>query len=421
MVFPSSVIRRLAPSEEWYAQSMTFGAITLDLTGQFDTAAMSVAFDALLESHPTLAGHLEKASDGRHQIVTDDLLHPGIWLASPESTETELDPGLSLANLKVRPVGGRTEVTLYVHHSLADGHHQAALLFELFSRYTDVVTTGSPGQVSAEPAPEPLEALLESRGIVKNPRSGLERFMPAMFAYELPPPRLGERLPNPTKPVPAPTARGRLTDEETTALVDFGRTHRLFLNPLVSAAVLLAEWRLRESPEIPIPYVYVVDLRMLLDPPVSAMEATDPLGMATYLAHIDSKTTLVELARDVAENLQVDVSEGVVQTSMLHFKPQYDDGPRGLPDVVSSTNLGRTPPLRTPPELHVSDWRTTIFRASRVVDMYTVGIFGMHLAVEHHSYAPQSQQSVDLVLSILRDAAREHQRREASSATGPNA
>jgi hypothetical protein len=405
MAFPSSVIRRLAPSEEWYAQSMTFGAITLDLTGRFDTAAMSTAFDALLESHPVLAGRLEKGSDGRHEIVTDDLLHPGLWLATPESPEVTLDPCVSLINVKVKPVDERTEVTLYVHHSLADGHHQAALLFELFSRYTDVVSTGGPGPVSAAPAPVSLENLLDRRGMPKNQRSGLERFMPAMFAYELAPPRVPEVRGQVTRPVPAPTARGRLTQDETNALVEFGRANRLFLNPLTSAALLLAEWQLRGTPNIPIPYVYVVDLRTLLDPPVGATEATDPLGMATYLAHIDSKTELVELARDIAGSLATDLSDGVVQTSMLHFKPQYDDGPRGLPDVVSSTNLGRTPPLRTPAGLSVTDWRTTIFRASMVVDMYSVGIFGGHVAVEHHTYAPRPQRSVDLVLSILRDAA----------------
>jgi hypothetical protein len=316
-----------------------------------------------------------------------------------------LDPFISLINVNVKPVDGRTEVTLYVHHSLADGHHQAALLFELFSRYEDVVSSGRPGPVSAAPAPVSLEDVLDRRGIAKNQRSGLERFMPAMFAYELPPPRVPERHSNPTRPVPAPTARARLTKDETNAVVEFGRANRLFLNPLMSAALLLAEWQLRQTPDIPIPYVYVVDLRMLLDPPVGAMEATDPLGMATYLAHIDSKTGLVDLARDIADNLATDLSDGVVQTSMLHFKPQYDDGPRGLPDVVSSTNLGRTPPLRTPPGLSVTDWRTTIFRASTVVDMYSVGIFGDHVAVEHHTYAPRPQRSVDLVLSILRDAA----------------
>ena len=408
-MFPSSVIRVLAPSEEWYAQSMTFGAITVDLVGQFDTAAMSAAFDAMVEGRPALSGHLEKRSDGRHQIVTDDLLHPGISVLAPGSPDIDLDPGVSLANLQVKAVDGRTEVTLYVHHSLADGHHQAALLFELFARYTAAVSNGSAGPVVMEPTPASLETVLEHRGIAKNSRSGLERFMPAMFAYDLGPPPPVDRRGAPTKPVPAPTVRGWLTKEETTAVVDFGRAHRLFLNPLLSAAILMAEWQYRATPEIPIPYVYVIDLRMLLDPPIAATEATDPLGMATYLAHIDATTSLVELARDVAENLASDMSDGVVQTSMLHFKPQYDDGPRGLPDIVSSTNLGRTPPLSTPPGLDVTDWRTTIYRASRIVDMYTLGVFDDQLVVEHHKYTSQPQPTVELVLSILRDAVLTHQ------------
>jgi hypothetical protein len=412
-VFATSVIRKLAPSEEWYAQSMTFGAITLQLSGEFDSDAMSDAFDALLASHPVLAAHLEKGSDGRHQIVTDDLLHPGIWTgdnrAGSESSGIELDPAVALVNLMVRRLDGQTELTLYVHHSVADGHHAAGLLCELFSRYTDVVCSGSAGPVSAQPAPESLEAVLERRGISKIARSGLERFMPAMFAYELPPPRSAEWIGNPEKPVAAPTARGRLTKHETTALMEFGHAHRLFLNPLISAAILLAESRLRETPGIPIPYVYVVDLRMLLQPPVSAMSATNPLGMATYLARVKANTSLVDLARDIAENLRADMSDGVVQQSMLHFKPQYDAGQRGLPDVVSSTNLGRTPALRTPPDLHVDDWRTDIYRASSIVDMYSVGIFSEQLAVEHHTYTPEPQRSVDLVLAILRAAALEHQ------------
>nr|WP_246230678.1 acyltransferase [Mycolicibacterium sediminis] len=404
-MFASSEIRKLAPSEEWYAQSMTYGAITLDLTGTFDTAAMSAAFDALLESHPVLAGRLERDSGGRHTIVTDDLMHQGIWIASADSDDVFLDPGASLINLTVKAVDGHTEVTLYVHHSLADGHHQAALLFELFSRYADAVATGGTGPGGTAPTPQPLETVLDRRGIAKNQRSGLERFMPAMFAYDLPPAAVSGASKQPTRPVPAPTGRGRLTAAETNAVLEFGMANRLFLNPLVSAAVLLAEWRLRRTPEIPIPYVYVVDLRGLVEPPVGAMEATDPLGMATYLAHIDSRTDIVDLARDVADNFATDLADGVVQTSMLHFKPQYDDGPRGLPDVVSSTNLGRTPPLPTPPGLSVTDWRTTIYRASTVVDMYSVGIFGENLAVEHHTYAPEAQRSVDEVLTILRDAA----------------
>jgi phenolphthiocerol/phthiocerol/phthiodiolone dimycocerosyl transferase len=415
MGFPTSVIRKLAPSEEWYAQSKTFGAITLHLSGPFDTDAMSVAFDALLQSHPVLAAHLEKGPDGSHLIVTDDFLHPGIrvdegYNGATSDTSIELDPSVSLVDLIVRPADGEAELTLCVHHSLADGYHLGELLLELFSRYTDVVCTGSTGPASARPAPESLEALLERRGIRKRQRSGLERFMPAMFAYELPPPRSPVRVSTSVRPLPVPAARGRLTERETTALVEFGQAQRLFLNPLVSAAILLAEWRLRKTPDIPIPYVYVVDLRSLLEPPVPPMGATNPLGMATYLAAIKPRTDLVDLARDLAETFRADLSDGVIQQSMLHFKPQYDEGQRGLPDVVSSTNLGRTPDLRTPPNVQVDDWQTEIYRSSSVFDMYSVGTFGDRLAIERHTYAPEPQRSVELVLSILRATALEFQR-----------
>jgi hypothetical protein len=330
--------------------------------------------------------------------------------ASSETSRIELDPSVSLVNLMVKPADGHAELTLCAHHSLADGYHLAGLLVELFSRYTDVVRTGSTGPVSAQPAPEPLEAVLEQRGIQKKQRSGLERFMPAMFAYELSPPRPAERLCNPASPVAVPAARGRLTERETTALVEFGQVHRLFLNQLVSAAILLAEWRIRKTPDIPIPYVYVVDLRPLLEPPVSPMGATNPLGMATYLAAIKPNTTLVDLARDVAKTFRVDLFDGVIQQSMLHFKPQYDEGQRGLPDVVSSTNLGKTPALRSPPNLRVDDWQTEIYRSSSIFDMYSIGMFGDQLAVERHTYAPEPQRSVDVILSILRATALEFQR-----------
>ena len=89
-------------------------------------------------------------------------------------------------NLRLKSGGGSTALTLYTHHSLADAHHAFGLLEELFSLYTDVVTTGDPGPITPQPAPEPLELLLEQRGVTQQRRSGLERLFPALFAYDLP-------------------------------------------------------------------------------------------------------------------------------------------------------------------------------------------------------------------------------------------
>ena len=125
-------------------------------------------------------------------------------------------------------------------------------------------------------------------------------------------------------------ARGRLTERETTELIEFGQAHRLFLNALVSAAILLAEWQLRKTPDIPIPYVYVVDLRSLLAPPVSSTGRHQSVGNG-YLSRRNQadNTGVVDLAHDIAETFRADLSDGVIQQSMLHFKPQYDESPPG--------------------------------------------------------------------------------------------
>ncbi len=412
MVFPTSVIRKLAPSEEFFAETETFTAVTVYLKGSVDVDAMSNAFDTLLEVYPVYAGHLEQGADGRYQIVTDDLLHPGIWIVEGDngrSSLMQLDQSVSLLNLLVKAGAGQSELTLYVHHGLADGQHIGGLLFELFSRYSNVVSTGDPGPVSVQPAPEPIEAVLEQRGIGKQRRSGLDRFIPAMFAYELPP-RRSTGGSKPPVPVAVPAARGRLSKPETTALVQFGRNNRLFVNSLVSAAILLAEWRLRETPHIPIPFLCPVNLRGLLEPPVTPTGSTLPMGVATYLAQITPNTNIVDLARDIADTLQADLSEGVIQQSMLHFSLQYEEIP-GLPDAVINTNIGNISAMPPPPDLELVDFQSEFHRSSSgVVDIYSTGVAGGQLRVEHHVQTAAPERSVELILSLLRAASLEYQR-----------
>ncbi|KUI38240.1 acyltransferase [Mycobacterium sp. IS-1496] len=410
-MFSASVIRKLAPSEEFFAETQTFTSVTVYLEGVLDVDAMSTAFDVLLEMYPVYAGHLEQGADRRFQIVTDDLLHAGMWTVEGDddrSPHMRLDQSVSLLNLLVRTGAGRAELTLFVHHSLADGHHIAGLFFELFTRYTELVKTGDIGPVDVQQAPDSVETVLAQRGIQKLRRSGLDRFIPAMFAYELPP-RRSSGLEQPTEPVAVPASRGRLTKDETTALVRFGRKNRLFVNSLVSAAILLTEWRLRETPHIPIPYLCPVNLRGLLEPPVTPTACTLALGVACYLAQITSDTNLTGLAHDIADTLQDDLSEGVIQQSMLHFSLQYEEIP-GLPDAVIFTNIGNVSAVPTPPDLEIVDYRSEFHRASAaVVDIYTCGIAAGQLRVEHHVQNAASERSIESILSLLRAASLESQ------------
>lgn len=405
-MFPSSVIRPLAPSEEFFAETETFTAVTVFLKGSVDVDALSMAFDALLEVYPVYAGHLESGADGRFQIVADDLMHPGMWFLEGDderSAAMKLDQSVSLLNLLLRSREGQAELTLFVHHALADGHHIAGLLYELLSRYTAVVTTGDVGPATAEPVPQSIESVLAERGIRKQRRSGLDRFIPAMFAYELPP-RRSTGWTKPDAPLPVPAARGTLTKDETAALVKFGRRHRLFVNSLVSAAILLAEWRLRDTPYIPVPYLCPVNLRGLVEPPVTPTGCTLALGVSTYLAQITPETTLVDLARDIADTMQADLSEGVIQQSMLHFSLQYEEIP-GLPDAVIFTNIGNVSAMPTPPGLELVGFQSDFHRASGgIVDIYSSGVAAGQLHVEHHVQAGAPAESIALILSLLRAA-----------------
>jgi len=399
-MFGSSPIRYLSHSEEIFAQGKNFIGFTVRLRGQIDRVAMTKAFDTLLQAYPVLAGHLEPAADGRHQIVVDDYLHPGIWVepiadgADDPGTRRMPDQSEALVSLRVRLGDDRSELTLYTHHALADAHHQFALLEELFGRYTDVVTGAGVGTVKAGAIPQSLESVLADRGITKGQRSGLERLMTSMFAYQLPP---SKRNPGGGEPLPVrvPTASCRLSREQTRELADICAARRLTVNSVVAAAILMAEWRIRNTPHIPVPYVYPVDLRYFLTPPVGATEATNPLGVATYLAEIRDDTDLMELARDIVETFRTDIADGVIQQSLLHFSLQYEGNPPGLPDVVMTTDGGETPPLRTPPGLEVEEYDgEVLFESSAGFDMYSIATYDRQLVIHYHTHAATPERYI---------------------------
>ncbi len=228
----------------------------------------------------------------------------------------------------------------------------------------------------------------------KKARSGLERFMPVIFAYDLPPTKPLPLPVNPDVPQMIPAARIRLTEQETADLVEFGLANQLSLNSLVAAAILLAEWELRNTPHIPIPYLYPVDLRYLLSPPVSDTGSTNPMGVATFLAEIGPDTDIVNLAHNIVASFRADLSDGVIQQSVLHFSLQYQGSPPGLPPMVLCTDAGPIPALRTPAGLRLDDFRSEMHCPARTpVDMYSCGTFADRLFIEHHAHAPATRES----------------------------
>lgn len=406
-MFASSVIRKLARSEEMFAETHNFVGLGADLSGPIDVDALAEAFDALLEAHPVLNAHIERCADGRHELVADDLQHPGIIVVELDDAAASVPPirfdqTQSLVHLRVVIRDGQVQPTLYVHHALADGHHLFSLIEELFSAYTDLVTTGRLRPTAVAPAPDALETVLSQRGVTKQKRSGLERFMPAMFAYDLPPSRRAAAESKPAHPVKVPMSSCQLTAGQTQAVVDFGRTNSVSLNGVLAAVILLAEWQIRGSVNIPVPYIYPVDLRYVLSPPVTATGCTNPVGVGTYLARIDENTGVLGLARDIAEAFRADLADGLIQQSLLHFSPQYVGNPPGLPDVVMMTDNGIVPPMRTPPGVELAAvYGELFFEVSSGIDMYTSKNFNGQLMIEYHSHGPVREAAVSAIHSLL--------------------
>jgi phenolphthiocerol/phthiocerol/phthiodiolone dimycocerosyl transferase len=413
-VFPSSVIRKLANSEEMLAETENFVGLSADVKGPVDIDALAAAYETLLEVRPYLTTRIERGSDGRHQLVADDLLPEGIEVVELDDPAAEgpplyFDQTESLVHLRVTVRGGQAQPTLYVHHSLADGHHMYSLIEELLSFYTDLVSTGNIRRGPVQPVPASIETVLAERGIQKQNRSGIERFLPAVLAYDLPPSRRAVTSDKPSSPVRVPMVSCRISEQQTDSIVALCRARGIGLTAMLSAILLMAEWRIRGSENIPIPLIYTVDLRYFLSPPVSATGCTNPVGLTTYLGEIDRRTDVVELGRSISETFKADLADGVIQQSRLHFSPQYVGNAPGLPDVVLLSDNGLVPPVRTPPGLEVIRTRGELyFAVSSGIEIYFTQIYAGQLNVEYHSFGPEPEKSVETIRALLCEVAEKY-------------
>ena len=410
-MFPSAVIRKLANSEEMLAETENFVGLGADLKGPVDLDALATAYDTLLELRPYLTTRIELGPDGRHQLVADDLLPEQIEIIELDGPDAEEPPlyfnqGEALVRMRVTVRDGQAQPMLYVHHALADGHHMYSLIEELLSYYTDLVTTGNIRRGPVQPVPDSVEAVLAERGIQKGKRSGIERFMPAVFRYDLPPSRRAVTSEKPPFPVKVPMVSCRISEQHTDSIVALCRAEGIGLTAVISAILLLAEWRIRGSANIPIPLIYTVDLRYFLTPPVSATGCTNPVGLTTYLGEVDRRTDVVELARGISETFKSELAEGVIQQSRLHFSPQYVGNAPGLPDVVLLSDNGLVPPVRTPPGLEVvSTHGELYFAVSSGIEIYFTQIYAGQLNVEYHSFGPNPEKSVETIRALLCEVA----------------
>ncbi|MGR4878098.1 hypothetical protein ACIPUC_01495 [Streptomyces sp. LARHCF249] len=425
----STVVRPLAPSEVTFAGAGVYMGYAVQVSGTLDLAALTAAYEALVRAYPVLGARLEPSDDGGFDLVAGTSGAPEISVVDGDPhqliRDQKFDQRVVLSHVSVVRDGDTASVTLFTHHSIADAYHSLAVLAELWSCYTDVVTGRSPER-EVHPYPASIEELLAERGIEKRvppvpvpvpvpaqPEADVEPVVSESVVAE---PAVTEAPVDDDRHNAPLVARCHLSVAETAALVELGHREGVTINGLVSAAILLSDAELRELPLTQMIYLYPVDLRTRITPTVGKTDGTNLLGSAKYLPPAESMG-LVELARSICESLAAALAEGAVQQTPLHIPKRNTAGATPPPGMLIVTNWGRVPALRAPKGLRITDFRSTLVSTPgpdvpRQPQHPSGGscilsTFGGRLSIEiHHAEAVAAQQKrrADCIAAKLRDA-----------------
>ncbi|MFI6172915.1 hypothetical protein ACIBCN_39480 [Nocardia sp. NPDC051052] len=341
-------IRPLAPTEAVYVGLGLFVGYSVHVRGHLGIVALSQAFAALRRAYPILGAYLVANAQGA--VLVGSSAPPVIRVFDGEVAsvryDTDLDAARAVCELHVVREGDRANVTLLVHHSVADGHHSLALLAELWSLYTDFVAGKRVPSVERHAYPMSLEALYAERGIAPVEAE-------AAVPGDAPPAPDGER-----QLVALSSLRCRLDEEQTAALVDFGHRQGATINSLVSAAILLAIADVHNVPLTEMPYAFLVELRSRVSPPVAFTEGTNILGYGRYVTEGDS-VDLADIARAIGARLAADLADqrihhAAVQAAGSKFAVLQEL--QQAPAAALATNWGKIPTLRHPDTLELDDF-----------------------------------------------------------------
>lgn len=384
----ADMIRLLDPSEALYVGMGLSSGFSVRVHGSLDLLALSDAFDALRESHPVLGAQLRI---GSHNVaLVEPLSLPSALTVIDGNVETqriaaELDSSRAVCELHVVRQGREANVTLLVHHCIADGPHLMALLVELWSHYTDIVAD-RPVSITRHDYPLSMEALFAARGIGGDFASDMAHVML---------PTADTTRPS-VEPVIHVGLRCTLGEHATATLTDFAHRERVTLNALVSAAIVRALSQIYHVPVDAIPYAYAVNLRTRIVPPVSAMEGTAVIGRALFTASADC-LDLLDIARSINRHFAAELTEDSIHQAAMATQLSNAAGMRFRQADVSafSTNIGTVPTLRHPPGLKHTNFRILLYRDPAAVLPSLVANMPLSFAI----FSFDGRLSVDLLVS----------------------
>ncbi|MFE7741482.1 acyltransferase [Nocardia sp. NPDC057455] len=359
------MVRVLAPSEQRFVRHGTYTGRSVSVRGALDVTALRAAFATLRRGYPVIGCRIAEDAAGQgYLLAPDEAVSPSVSVREGDVAVVDIpgvDPAVQLAYLDVVGSGAdEWRVTLFAHHSVADAGHCVELLSRLWDFYTGIVERQSI-DVVPQSVPQSLEWYAAARGIARIATSGFEDVTEPL------PPEAREVPPDSARSAPSTLARPvrvRLNREATARIVELGRRTGVTVNGLLTAALLRAYARETVGGAAPLGCLYPVDLRTRLEPPVAASAGTNMAGLASFAAEVDPAANPLDLAQRVSARLTRDLSDGVVQQSVLHF-PDYYGATRihSLAGHVAVTNTGVVPVFRKPAGLEFTDYEIVYISA----------------------------------------------------------
>ncbi|MEV6322395.1 acyltransferase [Nocardia sp. NPDC051787] len=359
------LVRVLAPSEQRFVRHGTYTGRSVSVRGALDPAVLREAFATLRRAYPVVGCRIVEDAAGQGYLLRPEE-RPWTEASVREGDVAEVDvpvvdPAAQLAYLDVVYSGAeRWRVTLFVHHSVADAGHCVELLTRLWAYYTDIVER-VPITVVPQDLPRSLEWYVAARGIARGAASGFEDVTKPLT------PEARDAPADSARPGPSTVARPRrvrLDADATARIVGLGRTAGVPMNGLLTGALLRACARETAGGAIPLGCLYPVDLRTRMRPQIAASAGTNMAGLASFAARVDPAASLVELAQRISARLAHDLSEGIVQQSVLHFPDFYGTTrSHSLAGHIAVTNTGVVPAFRTPSTIDLTDYEIVYLSA----------------------------------------------------------
>ncbi|MER6345133.1 phthiocerol/phthiodiolone dimycocerosyl transferase family protein [Streptomyces sp. NPDC001595] len=410
--------RALCPVETLYVGQRSRAVLSCTLRGRVDVEALSAAFDAVTQTHPTLRTRIAPDGQGfvlrllgedeRPRLITRT---GGVEEAHATELNTPLPVGgpLSRAVLVSEPDGDRHLFVLVVDHTITDGHSSIALHNALWDQYRTLVEGGrtpvpaarASGDAAETPDwPQPISRLLPdadpatTAAYLERRVEEARRHPVALVPYDVTPPA-APGAGQGTAPAGEIEVRRLTLDAEDTGLLRrAAREAGVSVHSLVAAALLTtARRRLEGDGPRTLGCLSPVDLRSRLSPPLPA--AVMVPAVTTHLQTLDvaPDTEPLALARAVHTRLGDFIARADHHHEM-RITPEIPRNPALQLATVIATNMGVVSGPRLPAGLRATDVRLVPARehyfpqAGRSPVMACVVSFDGRLAIEFpHSTA----------------------------------